>query len=186
MRRTIHGCGSSTGSRVRSTRNGCSASNCRGAGVRAREHGEAIGRQPPPPLPQQRLDPADLGREVVRDEEVLHARWPARGRDRQAEPFAGPPGVLGEHRIVVPRGTRRERSPRPVVVAGRRVAEHDERVAAQPPWVSTGEVPAAVPIEQRAVVGGDICGTTPADSRQGRTILPSPVSGSIQPKSRSS
>ena len=41
-------------------------------GVRAGEHGERVRRQAPPPLPQQRLDAADLRREVVRDEEVLH------------------------------------------------------------------------------------------------------------------
>ena len=45
-----------------------------GASVGAGEHGEAVGRQSPPPLPEHRLDPADLRREVVRDEEVLHGR----------------------------------------------------------------------------------------------------------------
>jgi hypothetical protein len=43
-----------------------------GALVGAGEHGEGVGWQPTPPLPQQRLDAADLGREVVGDEEVLH------------------------------------------------------------------------------------------------------------------
>ena len=45
-----------------------------GAAVGAREDGEAVGRQAPPPLPEHRLDPADLRREVVRDEQVLHGR----------------------------------------------------------------------------------------------------------------
>ena len=51
---------------------GLGAVEPRRAGVRARQHGEAIRWEPPPPLPQQRLDPADLRWEVVRDEEVLH------------------------------------------------------------------------------------------------------------------
>ena len=46
---------------------------CRGPAVRAGEHGERLRWQPPPPLPQQRLDPADLRREVVRDEQVFHS-----------------------------------------------------------------------------------------------------------------
>ena len=44
-----------------------------GTAVRAGEHGERLRRQPTPPLPQQRLDPPDLRREVVRDQQVLHA-----------------------------------------------------------------------------------------------------------------
>ena len=40
--------------------------------VGAGEHGEGPRWQSPPPLPQERLDAADLGREVVGDEEVLH------------------------------------------------------------------------------------------------------------------
>ena len=44
----------------------------RGIGVRARQHREPVARKAPPPLPEQRLDAADLGREVVRDEQVLH------------------------------------------------------------------------------------------------------------------
>jgi hypothetical protein len=42
------------------------------ARVRAGEHGERFGRQATPPFPQQRLDAADLGREVVGDQQVLH------------------------------------------------------------------------------------------------------------------
>ena len=52
------------------------------ARIRAGEHGERLGRQPAPPLPQQRLDPADLRRKVVGDEQVLHA-W-ARSSSRAA------------------------------------------------------------------------------------------------------
>ena len=39
-----------------------------GAAVRAGEHGERLRWQPTPPLPQQRLDPPDLRREVIRNE----------------------------------------------------------------------------------------------------------------------
>ena len=46
----------------------------RRVGVRAGEHGEPIGGKTTPPLPEQRLDAADLRWEVVGDEEVLHAR----------------------------------------------------------------------------------------------------------------
>ncbi len=52
------------------------------ARVRAGEHRERFGRQPAPPLPQQRLDPADLRWKVVRDQQVLHA-W-ARSSSRAA------------------------------------------------------------------------------------------------------
>src|SRR5581483_5920047 len=37
--------------------------------VRRRQHGRVRGRQPPPQLAQVRLDAAELGREVVRDEQ---------------------------------------------------------------------------------------------------------------------
>ena len=117
-----------------------------------------VRRQPPPPLPQQRLDAADLRREVVRDEEVLHdpGLWCRRPRRRKArrraetEPVARPAGVLGEHLVVASRGSgQREHRPRASSRAVAGVAEHDERVAPQPPRVTTGDVPPPVAVEQR-------------------------------------
>jgi hypothetical protein len=50
------------------------------ARVRAGEHGERLGRQPTPPFPEQRLDAADLGWEVVGDQQVLHGAATVRDR----------------------------------------------------------------------------------------------------------
>ena len=44
----------------------------RGVFVGGGEHRERIGRKAPPPLPQQRLNAADLGWEVVGDQQVFH------------------------------------------------------------------------------------------------------------------
>ena len=44
----------------------------RGVFVGGGEHCKGIGRKPPPPLPQQRLNATDLGWEVVGDQQVFH------------------------------------------------------------------------------------------------------------------
>ena len=80
--RVMPGCGGSTRSRVRSIRNGSAASKSAAPGYGLVKHGELVVREPAPPLPQRRLDPADLRREVVRDEQVL--RRAARRRPSQA------------------------------------------------------------------------------------------------------
>ena len=148
------GAGSSTGSRVRSMRYGLGAVELRGAVVRAGQHGEAVGRQAPPPLPQQRLDPADLRREVVRHQQVLHraATPPARSATDS------PSRSLAQRACSARTGSAPSRY-RASVAATRasspvgRVAEHDEGVAAQPARIAAGDVPAPVAVEQRAVVG---------------------------------
>ena len=75
----------------------------RGVGVRRGEHGDVVGRQPPPQLPEVRLDPADLRREVVRDEQVPHELG-VHGSGRR--PVVGAPAA---RTIVAVRGGRRPR-----------------------------------------------------------------------------
>ena len=59
---------------TRSTRNGCCAIPRAGAGVRRREHRRLVRREPTPQLVEVRLDAADLGREVVGDEQRRHGQ----------------------------------------------------------------------------------------------------------------
>ena len=108
--------------------------------VRAGEHGERLRRQPPPPLPQQRLDPADLRREVVRDEQVLHGVAPQLGaatvvdvgRAAELEPRRRrPAGVLGEQLVVaVAVAGERRVDVRGVAGVGRRCRARPARCAA--------------------------------------------------------
>ena len=141
---------------VRTTRNGWRGVALGRAVVRRGEHDELVGRQPPPQLPQVRLDAADLGREVVGDEQVPHDR--RRGAARRATVAVG----RGRRRAPTPRarrsigvGVRRaQRAQRGLarrVVAVADVAQHDERVAAQAARVAPGDVPAAVAGEQLVV-----------------------------------
>ena len=120
------------------------------------EHGDVVGRQPPPQLPEVRLDAADLGREVVGDEEVLHA--PARragssdGRDvrggRRPSAACSREQRRRRRRRVASRAAG---APTPGSVAVADVAEHDEGVAPQLARVAIGDVPAAVAVEQLVV-----------------------------------
>ena len=114
------------------------------AGVRAGEHREPVGRQPPPPLPQQRLDPADLRREVVRDEQVLHRR-----RSR-AEALGGPLGVFA-------RGSDRRAATVAVERTSRSGSRRHHRCCrarsarcAATTRVPVGEVPPPVPVDQHS------------------------------------
>ena len=59
---------------------------------------------------------------------------------------------LGEDRVVTVAVAVEDRQA-PTVRCGGRVAENDERVASQPTWVSIGDVPPPVPLQQRLVVG---------------------------------
>ena len=142
MRRTIHGCGSSTGSRRALDVERLLGVEGRGTAVRAGQHGERLGRQPPPPLPQQRLDPADLRREVVGDEQMLHRRRrqfagtsaPHRVGRAVARAAAGaPPSTAcgAQHRVAVREVARRaQRSRLRDRPAGRRCPARPARCAA--------------------------------------------------------
>jgi hypothetical protein len=58
-----------------------------GTGPRGGEDGDVLGREPAPQLPEVRLDPAELGREVVGDEQVAgHGarRWAAQAAWRRS------------------------------------------------------------------------------------------------------
>ena len=147
MRRTIHGCGSRTGSRVRSMRYACSSSKRRApwyglvstakrSGGRRRHHSHSNDWIPPilggkSLVTRRCFTPACAGR-----------AGPLAQRACSARTSSSCVAVAGERRRR-PRG-----SPR---VGG--VAEHDEGVAPQPARVAAGDVPAAVSLEQRVVVG---------------------------------
>ncbi len=115
-----------------------------GPGVRTGQHGARLRRQPSPPLPQQRLDAADLRREVVRDQQVLHSR-PRR--------CCGPRGVLAQDLVGVVEVGAQHGDGIGVIGRRRRVAQHDEGIAPRPARVTVGEVAAAPPVEH-LVVGG--------------------------------
>ena len=159
IRRTISGCGSSTGSRTRSTRNGCSASNsaapayglvstANDVGGRRRHHSHSSDWIPP----------IFGGKSFVTSRCFTPCwpldRWLLPGAAVDASPSCSlahracsastsspPVPVAVQHRL------------RPLVATVSDVAEHDEGVAAQPARVPTGDVPASVPTQQRLVVG---------------------------------
>ena len=72
IRRTSDGVGRSTFCFVRTTRNAWSASHAASPVVGRGEHGERRRIEAAPQLPEHGLDPAELGREVVGDEQVGH------------------------------------------------------------------------------------------------------------------
>ena len=117
--------------------------------------------------------PPDLRREVVGDEQVAHVvAEPATGRARLGRPgrvspasgveqvvTAQPPAAhtawprtSGSAVASAPDGAR----PATVRIVGAAdVAQHDQRVAAQVARLAARDVPAAEPVEQRVVVGGE-------------------------------
>ena len=122
--------------------------------------------------------PADLGREVVGDEQVLHAR--PRTSCRVEGAGAASSSATSGSRAPTSAASRSSRpsrraaqtawarsigsrSPRYRTSASAhsgvrgvgRVAERDQRVPAQPPRIAPGDVPAPVIGEQRVVVGGE-------------------------------
>ena len=80
---------------ARSTRNGWSASQAAAPACGVVSTVTLVGGQPPPQLPQVGLDPAELGREVVGDQQVPHdGSSVARRPDRRSAP-ASTAGVAG-------------------------------------------------------------------------------------------
>ena len=131
--------------------------------MRRREDGDVVGRKPAPQLPEVRLDPTVLGREVVRDEQVPHSSACTNGlassldeREEVApsERSARPARVRAQELVVmVEVGAQRQLDLRIMAVGG--VAEDDQRVPAEVPHGPVGDVPAAVPFEQRLVRRGE-------------------------------
>ena len=147
MRRPRAAVGSSTGPGARSTRNGWAASKASAALVRRGEHGGALGGEPAPQLPQVRLDAAELGREVVGDEQVLHPAAPRAARRSRAQ------RACSASRSSSPARRTGETGERPRDRRGSAdVAEGHQGVAAQVAGVAVGDVPAAV-AGQQLVVG---------------------------------
>ena len=110
-----------------------------------REHGERRRIEPAPQLPQVGLDAAHLGREVVGHQQVGHG-GPAPGarcRVVATERPGGPPGVLGQHRIVIGHPVAQGSAVGRIVTASD-VAQGDQRIPAEVAGIAAGDVPAAV------------------------------------------
>ena len=126
------------------------------AGVRRgrREHGDPLGRQPPPQLPQVRLDAADLGREVVGDEEVRHRAQAAAPRSAAAELGPRPTSACDcTNASSEPSADRRApRSTATVARRHRRCRGPPARCAGGSGPARSRDVPAAEPAEQTVVV----------------------------------
>ena len=154
------GCGSSTGSRTRATWNGWAASNsaapryglvstANDSGGSRRHHSHSSDWMP-----------ADLRREVVRDEQVLHAvTGLVRSRPEcrvgveptvEAEPGGSPARRVHARSDRTTPGSGGW-SRRSVVVGITGVAEHDQCVAPPPSRIAIGEVPPPVPLDQLLV-----------------------------------
>ena len=115
-----------------------------GAGVRAGQHRELVGWEAAPPLPQQVLDPADLGWVVVGDEQMFHTT------SRRGEASGGPIGMLAQEVVVV--GPIPGEDPLGPFVGGvAHVAEDDQGVAPPPDRVAVRQVPASEALEQQVV-----------------------------------
>ena len=161
MRRTIHGCGSSTGSGVRSIRYAWALSNCgraRRTGSSARRSGPAAAAATTPTAATgcrrssagSRSSPAGASRRPTVPPPSTGATARPAGRSSACAHRACSASTL-----VGAGGVPRPASASTVAVAGSaRVAEDHERVAPQPARVAPGDVPAPVALEQRLVVGG--------------------------------
>ena len=151
MRRTIHGCGSSTGSGVRSMRYAWALSNCaapsyglvstakRSAG-RRRHHSHSSDWIPP-----------IFGGKSFVTKRCFTSR-PA------SAATSSPRRALAQRACSArtgssPRRYRARRGGDALVAPVGGVAEHDEGVAAEPARVAPGDVPPPVAVEQRPIVG---------------------------------
>ena len=153
MRRTIHGCGSSTGSGVRSIRYAWALSNCaapsyglvstaKRSGGSRRHHSHSNDWMPP----------IFGGKSFVTSR--CFTRRDRRRADRRPSRAAAQRACSASTLVVaVAVPLERRHDPRSSRVG--RVAEDDERVAPQPARVAAGDVPAPVAVEQRLVVGGE-------------------------------
>ena len=98
--------GSSTFCWARTTRNACCASHSAAPVVRRREHRRLVGRKPAPQLVEVRLDAAELGREVVGDEQRRH-----RSGGYDARTATEPPEDASPNRHVTPATANAPRYP---------------------------------------------------------------------------
>ncbi len=131
--------------------------------MRRREHGDVLGRKPPPQLPEVRLDPTVLRREVVRDEQVPHSSACTSGlaslatsarRSRRPRRSAAQHACARRSSSSWPRYVAQRQLDLGIVAVGG-VAEDDQRVPAEVPHGPVGDVPAAVTFEQRLVRRGE-------------------------------